>query len=61
MINIFVSVILGIILSLILYNKIINPTITKGPNSKNIVDKIFKVDDKYYKLEPKVCGKIIKI
>lgn len=53
--NIMISVIFGITLGIILYNVYICPSTVKGPNSKNIIDKIFEVNNKYYKLEPKVC------
>lgn len=59
-VSIVVSVVLGIILAIILYRGYIRPPITRGPNSRDIVDKIFKVNDKYYELEPVVCGCLLK-
>lgn len=54
--DIIISIIAGIILAIVLYKGYIRPTIIKGPNSRDIVGKIFQVGDKYYELEPVVCG-----
>ena len=54
--DILISVLLGVVLGVIVYNMYINPPIIKGPNSRDIIDKIFKVDGKYYEFIPVVCG-----
>jgi len=54
--DIIISIIAGIILGIILYKGYIRPPLIKGPNSRDIVGKIFQVGDKYYELEPVVCG-----
>ena len=53
-INIILSIFLGIIFGTVLF--FVNPYKYKlhGPNSKDIISKIYKVGDKCYKLEPVV-------
>ena len=53
--NIILSITLGMVIGIGVY-KIIFPTIYHGPNSKDIVNKIFKVDNKYYKLVPQIIN-----
>ena len=55
-IDIILSIFVGLVLGIILYRGYICPPIVRGPNSRDIIDKIFEVDGKYYELEPKVCG-----
>ena len=55
-IDIIINIIIGFIIGIILYIGYICPPIVKGPNSKNIIDKIFEYNGKFYELEPKVCG-----
>lgn len=55
-VDILLSIIVGLVLGIILYRGYICPPIVRGPNSRDIIDKIFEVDGKYYELEPKVCG-----
>ncbi len=55
-VDIILSIIVGFVLGIILYRGYICPPIVRGPNSRDIIDKIFEVDGKYYELEPKVCG-----
>lgn len=55
-INIILSIFIGVILGCILYRGYICPPIIRGPNSRDIIDKIFAFNGKYYELEPKVCG-----
>lgn len=50
------SVILGILLAIVIYRFYLCAPIIKGPNSRDIVNKVFKIDGKYYELEPIVCG-----
>jgi len=59
-IELLISVILGIILGVILYKFYLKKPIIRGPNSRDIVDKIFELNGKYYELEPHVCGCINK-
>jgi hypothetical protein len=54
--DLFISVLLGIILGVVIYKFYLFPPLIKGPNSCDIVDKIFEYDGKYYELEPIVCG-----
>jgi len=56
MLNIIINVLVGMILGILLYKGYICPPVVRGPNSRDIVDKIFQVGDKYYELEPIVCG-----
>jgi len=51
-----ISIILGILCGIIIYRFYLCSPIIKGPNSRDIVDKIFEVDGKYYELEPVICG-----
>lgn len=55
-IDIFLSISLGILLSFVMYTMYVNPRIVKGPNSRDIIDKVFEIDNKYYKFVPIVCG-----
>lgn len=54
--DVFISIAVGIILGIILYRFYICPPIMRGPNSRDIIDKVFEVNGKYYELEPVVCG-----
>jgi len=54
--NLLISISLGVLLGIIIFNWYLFPPLVKGPNSKDIVDKIFFVDGKYYELEPIICG-----
>jgi hypothetical protein len=56
MINISISLILGMLLGIIIYRFYLFPPIVRGPNSRDIVDKIFEVNGRYYELAPVVCG-----
>jgi hypothetical protein len=60
MINIIISILLGIVLGYILYKSFFHKPIVRGPNSRDIIDKVFVVDDKYYYLEPVICASILK-
>jgi hypothetical protein len=55
-IDIIISILIGFIFGIILYRFYVAAPIVRGPNSRDIVDKIFQVDNKYYELEPVVCG-----
>jgi len=59
-IDMTINLIVGIVLGIILYRGYIRPPIYKGPNSRDIIDKIFVVDGKYYELEPSICGCLTK-
>lgn len=50
------NVFLGLLLGIVIYRCYLIPPIMKGPNSKDIVDKIFEYDGKYYEFAPVVCG-----
>lgn len=54
--NEFISIFLGILLGIVIYRFYLYPPIIKGPNSKDIVDKIFEHNGKFYEFEPIVCG-----
>lgn len=54
-IDIFISVLIGIIFSIVLYKGYICPPIIRGPNSRDIIDKIFEIGGKFYELEPQIC------
>ena len=51
-----ISILFGMLLGIIIYRFYLFPPIIKGPNSRDIVDKIYEYDGKYYELEPVVCG-----
>lgn len=51
-----ISILLGALIGLVVYRVYICPKVIRGPNSKDIVDKIFEIDGKYYELEPIICG-----
>ena len=52
------NMVLGIIIGILIYNLFINKPVIKGPNSKDIVGKVFTIDNKKYYMEPFVCFKI---
>lgn len=56
--NIVFSLILGCVFGYILYWIILNKPIVKGPNSRDIVNKTYKYNGKYYIFEPIVCMSI---
>ena len=56
--NVLISLIIGSLLGIVLYKGFINPTIIKGPNSRDVIDKVFLVNGKYYKFEPQVCASL---
>lgn len=51
----FISILSGILFGLIIYRGILCPRLFHGPDSRDIVNKIFKVNEKYYELEPIIC------
>lgn len=54
MIDILFSILLGLILSIMIYH-IYNPLIiNKGPNSKHIVGQIYEYNGSKFKLEPEI-------
>ena len=52
--DIIISVIIGIIVSIVLFISIKQSVIYKGPNSKDVKNRIFTRDDKCYMFEPVV-------
>ena len=58
--NIIISILIGVTFGIVLYKGYFNSSVTRGPNSKDIVDRIFTVNGKYYKLVPQVCGCVNK-
>ncbi len=56
--NVLISIIMGTLLGIVLYKGFINPTIIKGPNSREVIDKVYQVNKKYYKFEPQVCASL---
>lgn len=53
------NVLIGFIIGYILYKIFISPTIIKGPNSKDVIKKVYTVNGKLYKLKPVICMNII--
>jgi len=51
-----VSITLGVLLAMVIFTCILRPHVIRGPNSRDIVDKIFEVDGKYYEFFTIVCG-----
>ena len=54
-----INILIGLIIGYILYKLYISPTIIKGPNSKDIIKKVYKVNDKLYRLRPVICMNIL--
>lgn len=54
--EIIVSLIFGIVLGVLLYSLYRPPVVVHGPNSRDIVDKIFSYAGKKYRLDPKICS-----
>lgn len=50
------SVLIGVLLGLVIYRFYLCPPIVRGPNSRDIVDKVFKINGKFYEFEPIICG-----
>ena len=53
------NILIGFIIGYILYKLYISPTIIKGPNSRDIIGKVYKVNETLYKLKPVVCMNIL--
>jgi hypothetical protein len=53
------NILLGIIIGYVLYKIFISPTVIKGPNSRNIIKKVYIVDGTLYKLKPIVCMNVL--
>ena len=56
--DIILSVCIGILTGYVIYKCCICPTKIKGPDSRDIINKIYEIDGKYYELNPKVCGSL---
>jgi hypothetical protein len=54
--NYYIEFILGIIIGFVIYCLIYNRPVIRGPNSKDIVGKIFIVNNKKYVFEPFIVG-----
>lgn len=54
--DLLISILLGALIGIIIYQFYLFPPVVKGPNSRDIVNKIFEYDGKYYELEPVICG-----
>lgn len=57
--DILINIIVGFILGYILYRGYLFPPKIKGPNSRDVIDKVYNVNGKKYILEPVVCGCIL--
>jgi len=58
--NILISLIIGIIVGYLISDNLINPQIIHGPNSADIVEYIYEIDNRKYRFEPRVCPSFIK-
>lgn len=56
--DIVINVLIGIVLGYILYKGYLCPTTFHGPNSRDIMDKVYNVNGKLYTLEPVVCASV---
>ena len=56
MIDKIVNILAGLILGVLIYKFYISPTIIRGPNSKEIINKTFIFNGKKYKFDPVICG-----
>lgn len=54
MLNIIISILSGVVITLILYYLFYSTTVYRGPDSNVIRNQIFKDNGKCYKLEPVV-------
>lgn len=54
-----INILFGIIIGYILYKIYISPTIIKGPNSKDIIKKVYIINGITYKLKPVICMNIL--
>ena len=53
------NILVGIIFGYIIYKIYISPTIIKGPNSRDIIKKVYNINGKLYRLKPVVCMNIL--
>lgn len=53
--NIILAIMCGIIIYVLFFD-----TVIKGPNSKDIVGKVYEWKGEKYTFEPRICAKIIK-
>lgn len=60
-IDILISIIVGFVFGYLISDKIINPPIIHGPNSADIVNRVYEVDKRKYKFEPRIYPSFIKI
>jgi uncharacterized protein YneF (UPF0154 family) len=51
-----INIIIGIVFGYFLYRFLIHRTIYKGPDSREIIDKIYEWNGKKVKLVPKICA-----
>lgn len=56
--NIILSLCIGIVIGYIIFKCCVRPTKIKGPDSKDIINKIYEIDGKHYELKPVVCGSL---
>lgn len=54
--DIILSICFGIVIGYMIYKCYLRPTKIKGPDSKDIINKIYQIDGKFYELNPVICG-----
>jgi hypothetical protein len=54
--EVIISIVFGLVIGVLLYSIYRPPIIFHGPNSRDIVDKIFTYAGKKYRLEPQICS-----
>lgn len=56
--NLPLNFVLGFVIGYLIYIMVLNPTVFKGPNSKDIINLVYNINGKQYILDPVVCGTI---
>ena len=58
--SVIFSIVFGVVLGVILYGTFKPPVILHGPDSRDVVGKIYYYDNKKYILEPKIYLRTVK-
>lgn len=56
----YINVGIGILFGYLIYSRFINPVVIHGPNSADIINRVYEVDNKKYKLKPYIYPSIVK-
>jgi len=55
-----ISMSIGILFGYLIFNQFINPVVIHGPNSADIINRVYEVDNVKYRLKPYIYPSIVK-